>query len=88
MIKSFLIPSLIAAAAAVPTQCTPPPPERPAQEIYIGEDYNYPFNAEAGDTIILVMNPEGDMNLRCNNSGGQLRQSAHTDLYLCWGVDF
>lgn len=87
--NQLLIAPLIALSAAIPTQCTPAPaPERPAQEIYIGEDYSYPFDAEPGDTIIEVMNPEGDMTLRCHNHGGELRQNPHTGLYLCWGIDF
>jgi hypothetical protein len=88
MMNQLLMP-LIALTAAIPTQCTPvDPPERPAQEIYIGENYNFPFDAEPGDTIIEVMNPEGDMLLRCNNHGGELRENPHTGLFLCWGIDF
>lgn len=86
MIKLLTLPLI--ALSAIPTQCSAPPNERPAQEIFIPEDYPFPFRAESGDTLIAILDPIGDMATRCDNMGGELRRSAHTDLFLCWEIDF
>ncbi len=96
MMIQHAIAGAITALAAI-SSCdqapeTPAPPviqpARPAQQIYIPEDYNFPFRAEAGDTLILVMTPDDGMQARCEDAGGQLIQHAYTDLFLCFDADF
>jgi hypothetical protein len=86
-----LIGATMALAAAVPG-CAPGseavPAARPAQIIHIGEDFNAPFNAEAGDTIIVTMNPGDDWIARCNDMGGEPISNPFTNLNECDGVDF
>lgn len=63
-------------------------PRRPAQVIYVGEDYPVPFTAEPGDTIIVIMNPDGAPIDRCWNNGGQAIENPFTTILTCEGVDF
>lgn len=64
-------------------------PARPPQQIYISMEYGAPFTAEAGDTIIVVMEPEfatpGDW---CDHRGGTLWRNPHTDILYCENIDF
>jgi hypothetical protein len=64
--------------------------ERPAQVIWIPQDYPWQFDARPGDTVNLIMmsddpgaNKEG-----CEGSGGQYVQNTLTDIDECWNVDF
>lgn len=64
------------------------PPARPAQVIYVPEDYDVPFLAEPGDTIIVIMYPDGAPVDRCLNMGGEPIFNPFTNIYTCEGVDF
>jgi len=64
------------------------PTARPAQVIFVGEDYNTRFNAVHGDTIIVVMKPAGDVVARCNDMGGEPVYNPFTLINTCEGVDF
>lgn len=61
---------------------------RPAQVIYVGEEYNARFAARPGDTIIVVMLPAGDPVARCNDMGGEPVWNPYTTISTCEGVDF
>ena len=87
MIK--LTTTAIASLMTICSQCdAPAPPERPAQVIYIPYDYAHGFRAEAGDTIIAIMDPGPNNRLNCEGSGGTLEQNYYTDIWLCHDMDF
>jgi hypothetical protein len=69
-------------------EAPPRPIERPAQVIYVPEDYDVPFLAEPGDTIIVIMYPDGDPVDRCNHMGGEPIFNPFTTIYTCEKVDF
>lgn len=54
--------------------------------ITVHEDYNYQFDANSGDSVNVILNPVGDMQLRCDNMGGKLY--IENDLFICKDVDF
>jgi hypothetical protein len=64
------------------------PTAREAQTIHIGEGQEFPFNAQAGDVIIVTMNPAGDPIARCNDMGGEPLWNPDTNIYECDNVDF
>lgn len=70
------------------TNTPPEPPARPAQHIYIPEDWNTPFDARPGDVITLIMVDDGNQLYRCDHSGGELIYNPYTTLWTCDGVDF
>lgn len=81
----------IAAIAAVCPSCDPAPEThqpRPAQVIYVPEDYDVPFDARSGDTIILILYPDGDPIARCLDYGGEPIYNPFTTIFTCEGVDF
>jgi hypothetical protein len=81
---SALLGGAIATAPAIRSEAS----KRPAQVIYIPEDYSDSFNAESGDTIVLIMKPEESALFRCNDAGGALGINSYTGIWTCWGVDF
>ena len=87
MIK-YAIPTLI---TLITPSCDALEPARPAQVIYIPEDYNREFNAESGDTIIVIMRNDSDeldeLN-RCEDMGGELQYNEFTDILTCFDIDF
>lgn len=89
MIKHLFISAIASTAVGA---CDPPsqptPIERPAQTIYIPEDYNLPFDAQGGDTIILIMTPDAGWVDRCNDSGGEPIYNPFTNISTCDDVDF
>lgn len=88
MIKHAIIP-LIALLNTCDSPDTPPAEEaRPAQHIYIGESYDTPFDARSGDTITVIMDPNGDPVTRCLDMGGEPIYNPHTLIYSCDDVDF
>ena len=59
------------------------------QIITIPEIYPYPFKADYGDQVNVIMNPEGDIFQRCMNMGGaELIYNEVTGIYTCERVDF
>lgn len=69
----------------------PPPhiePVRPPQVIHLGEDQRFQFDARPGDTIILTMNPTGNIQERCNDAGGELIFNPYSIIFTCEKVDF
>lgn len=88
MINTILAGIGGALSVLVPAACDNEEPTRSPQVIYVGEDYNLPFDARPGDTIILVMTPDGHQLDRCNHSGGELIYNPHTLLWYCENVDF
>lgn len=57
--------------------------------ITVPEIYPYPFNANSGDVVNVIMNPEGDIFQRCMDMGGQtLDFDSATAIYTCTKVDF
>lgn len=64
------------------------PPERPAQHIYIDENWTTQFDARAGDVITLIMHDDGGQLDRCEHSGGELIYNPYTTIWTCDGVDF
>lgn len=92
MMNQMLITLTAGIASVLPAQCTPAPqPERPPQVIYIPQDYSQRFNAEAGDTIVLIMNNDSDevaeLNY-CEDRGGELQYNEFTDILTCYDIDF
>ncbi|MBM7771961.1 hypothetical protein JOD54_002165 [Actinokineospora baliensis] len=84
---------VVGAALAAGTQTThavdtPIGSLRPPQTIYVPEDYGHQFNAEPGDTVILVMRPDDGHEARCADAGGRIESNAHTWITACVGVDF
>lgn len=68
-----------------------PPPSltvRPAQIIYVPEDYDVRFDARAGDTVIVIMYPDGAPVDRCLDMGGEPIFNPFTLIFECDGVDF
>lgn len=61
---------------------------RPAQTIVIPENYNHRFIAEHGDTLIILMEPEGYIAQRCDHYGGELIYNEFTDIFTCEDADF
>lgn len=91
MIQTAIAGGAAALATCIPACDAPAPstqPARPAQVIFVGEDYNLPFDARPGDTIILVMTPDGNQLSRCNDAGGELIYNPFTLIWTCEGVDF
>lgn len=91
MINS-IIPALFASALALLPQCdAPTPPERPAQVIFIPQDYAGHFNAEGGDQLNLIMNDDSEeleeLNY-CNDRGGRLERNPYTEILICFDIDF
>lgn len=88
----MLIPLIAGLSAVLPTQCTPaPPPERPAQVIWVGETFPTKFNAESGDTVNIIMNDDSeelDELNRCEDMGGRLERNPYTEVLICYNVDF
>lgn len=83
---------LLSGCTAIPYSCqaaTHPAP-RPAQHIYVGEDYHTRFDARPGDTITLIMTPDSTeaMLTRCDHAGGELIANPYTDIWSCDDVDF
>jgi hypothetical protein len=68
--------------------CPQAPEIRPAQMIYVGEDEPTKFDARRGDTVIVVMNSDGDHLARCNQIGGELIYNPFTLIFTCEDVDF
>jgi hypothetical protein len=62
--------------------------ERPAQVIFVGENYDHPFDARPGDVIIVVMDPDGAPVDRCLDFGGEPIFNPYTTITTCEGVDF
>lgn len=57
--------------------------------ITVPEIYPYPFNAESGDQVNVIMNPEGDIFQRCMDMGGaELIFDPYTQIYTCEDTDF
>lgn len=79
---------IAAVTAACPLSCGQAVAPRPAQVIYVGEDYPAPFDARRGDTVIVVMDPAGDWVARCLDMGGEPTYNAATTIGVCEGVDF
>lgn len=68
-----------------------PPPsllQRPAQIIYVPEDYDVGFDARAGDTVIVIMYPDGAPVDRCFDMGGEPVYNPFTTILECDDVDF
>lgn len=91
MIKSTLT-TLIAAISPFACDGAPStPPARPAQVIYVPQDYDRPFIAEPGDRVILIMNNDSDelteLNY-CEDRGGELTYNPFTDMLFCEDIDF
>jgi hypothetical protein len=87
------IASIAAIAGCAPTAPSTPTTEfvRPAQTIWIDEDYAFTFNAESGDTLNIIMNNPTDFEgakLRCQDMGGQPTYNPHTMIYYCGNADF
>lgn len=61
---------------------------RPAQIIFIGESQKFGFDARSGDTVIVVMNPTGNILARCDHMGGELIYNPFTTIWTCEKVDF
>lgn len=81
------VPALPVAPPATPAART-----RPAQTIYVGEDYDVEFDARPGDYVIVIMfqddsDGEGWVG-RCNNMGGEPIFNPYTLIAECDGVDF
>jgi hypothetical protein len=74
------------------TQCQPQPVEerRPAQVIWVTNDWQYPFNAEGGDTLNLIMNTDDIDAAReeCDHVGGKFVDNWRTQVMECHDVDF
>ena len=60
----------------------------PENVIVIGENYGGQFNADAGDTLILVMDQDADWIQRCYNYGGEPILNTRTNIATCEDVDF
>lgn len=63
-------------------------PSRPAQVIYVGEEYVGGFDARPGDTVIVIMAPKGDVVARCDDMGGESIWNPYTSIATCEKVDF
>lgn len=89
--KHALMTGLIGLSTSIATCCDPPkddPAPAPPRLLYIGEGYNYQFDARPGDTLILVMNPDGGQLDRCNQAGGELIEYRENGLWYCENIDF
>lgn len=89
--KHALIAGLVALGAhSCDDKSDPPPaePARPQQVILIPEDYSARFTAEAGDVLVLIMNPDGGQLERCDHYGGELIYNPYTLIYVCEYADF
>ena len=63
-------------------------PNRRTWNIVIPEDYEYRFNAEHGDRLDLIMNPDESWVSRCLNHGGEPIWNPFTLIATCEHVDF
>lgn len=86
MFKLLLAASSI--IAAPPHHPEIPPITRPAQTIYVPEDYDVMFDARPGDTIIVIMYPDHDPVDRCLKRNGEPIWNPYTLIWTCEGVDF
>src|SRR6478609_2963687 len=56
--------------------------------ITIPEDYDMRFDARPGDTLNLIMYPEGNYVGRCINYGGTLKVDTLRQTYVCQDSNF
>ncbi|MET0643986.1 MAG: hypothetical protein ABWZ17_06380 [Candidatus Binatia bacterium] len=61
---------------------------RPPQHITIPENYNTPFDAEAGDTVTVIMDDTPGWQTRCEQMGGIPTVNQYTSIELCDNIDF
>ena len=65
--------------------------KRPSQTIYVGQTYPITFRAESGDIVNVIMNDDSEElaeQIWCDDSGGSLERNPHTDILICFDIDF
>lgn len=78
----------VAPISAIAPSCSN---ERPIQTIYVGQTYPITFHAESGDTVNVIMDDNSDELTEliwCEDSGGTLARNPHTEILICFDVDF
>lgn len=94
MIARVLVLGILTMGAATAfASCTPDATQIPENVIVIPEDYDGQFNAESGDTLVLVMYQDDngvptDWIGRCNDYGGEPILNTRTNIATCEDVDF
>jgi hypothetical protein len=83
----------IVAGGLLATGCDTSPSQVPENVIVIPEDYDAPFDAQPGDTLILVMYQDdngvpSDWQGRCFHAGGEPILNTRTNIATCEDVDF
>jgi hypothetical protein len=91
--RTFITLVLAGGAISGLTSCQTDATQVPENVIVIPEDYDAPFNAEPGDTLILVMYQDdngvpSDWQGRCFHMGGEPILNLRTNIATCEGVDF
>lgn len=73
---------------AAPVKCPEiRPPVTVGSVIHVSEDYSRPFVAESGDTVNVILRPDGDPEQRCADSGGVF-DVTKSGILVCENVDF